>query len=211
MAITVLSTTVATAQGLIIGIDLTLDPFNEAEIVNAVVAYVNQNAQNGDCIVAIAVTARTLTQPIIIAKTLLPERPGIKSRDRRRVLEKFQNDLLQKIEKRDSLPKCLFQQSRIADFFWLAEAIYANNCPDSKEKRMFLVSDMLEVDEIANWERGKIDAQHIKIPKLSCSITISGVQSPYYSNSEMWRAARDAWTQLLNEAGIEIISYSSTL
>ncbi len=197
---------VAAAQ-MMVGIDVTVDQFNPAVVTETVMTYVEKNAKDGEDIVAVAITARTLTESKELAKSTLPKNRGIKGKDRRTALEKFKITLLQTLRQVEKYPAYLFRQSRIGDFWVLVESLCGHNVHNLK---ILVVSDMLEVDDQCNWETGRIDAQHLKIPNMAgTTVTILGVQSPHYRNSESWRAVRDVWTGLLTQAGMSITAYSS--
>jgi hypothetical protein len=196
---------------MVIGIDLTVTPIDNSAICSGVMAYVNRGGDDGMLIIAIAITARTLTQPIILAQESLPVYRGIKEKNRKLAIETFNQKLATSLGKQSNYPKEFFKQTRIDEFFQLAGNIFDEHHITSQNRRMVLFSDMLQVDERCNWEKGReISAQHLQIHPVGGSVAIYGVQSPLYSNSEKWEKVRTAWIELLKQAKVNVLTYVST-
>lgn len=192
---------------LLVGVDLTLQPFEVSSIVSSVMRWIDQNAEDGETVQVIAVTAMTLTAPKVLAEATLPASAGIMGTDRTKSLDAFKGALQLHLKEQRS-PRIL-EQSRIADFFLYAASAFPQTGSKGKIRKMVLYSDMLEVHDGVNWETGPITSESIKIPRLSGSIEIRGVQSAKFKNSEMWEQVRDAWTKALSDAGVKVRVYSS--
>jgi hypothetical protein len=195
---------------LLVGVDLTLQPFDDSAIATSVMRWIDQNAGDGESVEVIAVTSKTVTTPKVLAEAVFPPSPGIMGTDRTKTLDVLKSTLQQHLKERSSYGPQMFQYSRIADFFVYAATAYPPNGSREKVRRMALWSDMLEVHEGVNWETGPVAAEHIKIPRLWGSIEIRGVQSTKYKNSEMWERVRDIWMRAISDAGVKVRSYSST-
>jgi hypothetical protein len=196
---------------VVIGIDLTMDQLDAAVVQKAAVDYVGQNCGDGQFAVAVAVSSRTLTEPIILARVDLPASPGVKGKLRQQALNTFGATLKMAIENRGQYPRYLFQQSRIADFFGLAGDIFDERRTAARLRKMMLISDMMEVDESRNWESGTLNAKDLRIGKVGGSVVVYGVRSRLYSDSRRWQEVRDLWTTLLDQAGIKLLAYSSMI
>ncbi len=189
-----------------IGIDLTVDPFDPPRIVDEVSAHVDRVGANGEKIMVVAITGRTLTDPIVFWQSSLPEKPGIKNKDRKDTLEKLRAKLRQGLENKNTYPKALFDQSRIADFFKLPATA---TLQDEQQLKLAIWSDMLEVHSPVDWEHGQIAAKDIAIPRLTGTVAIFGVRSSKYKDSVMWDKVRGIWVTTLKEAGLKTTVYSS--
>lgn len=206
----VLIATLPVDATLVIGVDVTMDPFDDAAIVNAVTLYADQHCGNGDLIYAIGVTGRTFTRPIILAKAQFPEQPGIRNRARREALSNFSRDLLQALSRRDRYPRELLQESHISDFFALSKNLFEISSTRLSDRHMMLISDMLQVDSTRNWETSK-EIVSFQLTAVGGTIAIYGVQSKHYRDSDRWNKVRTVWTSMLIGAGVKITSYASIL
>lgn len=195
---------------MVIGIDLTSSTIDSSAICKGVMEYVTKNGDDGTIIIAVAITARTLTQPIILAEEVLPSYPGIKKKDRKRAIESFSQKLVWGLKKRNTYPKDFFRQSRIDEFFDMAGNIFEEQQVPIKHRQMMLLSDMLQVDEQRNWESGqKINTNQMRIYEVGGTIAIYNVQSASYVNAAKWKMVHEAWTNLLKQAGVSISTYTS--
>lgn len=202
------------AQALVvIGIDFTLTDFDTAAICNSVKAYLEDESRvsNGSHIIAIVVYRNTFTKEIILAKATLPSYAGIKGRERCKTINRFIHELHQGLAKRQSFPDSLLRQSRINDFFYLAETKFVDNRMGKKDRKMLLYSDMLQVDDYVNFERDTIGTSHLHLPRVGGSISVIGVQSPKYRDRAMWNTIREVWLRLFESSKIKVLHYSPTL
>ena len=198
-------------KAIVIGIDLTVERFDLARIRNGVMLYLHQNCDDGASIIAVAVTGKTFTQPVILTEIRLPTYRGIKGRARRLALEKFECELISALENNAKLGKEFLQRSRIADFFNLAANLFSERKVPPKRRLMILFSDMLEVDERRNWERDReLRAGDLRLQTVGGTVAIYGVQSRFYSNVKRWEDVYKIWIGLLTHAGVAVQVYSIT-
>lgn len=194
-----------------IGVDLTVERFDLARIKKGVMSFLRKNCDDGASIIAVAVTGKTFTQPVILAEIRLPTYRGIKGRARRMALEKFERNLISALENKAKLGKEFLQQSRIVDFFKLAANLFSECKVSPKRRLMLLFSDMLEVDESGNWESDReLRASNLHLQFIGGTAAIYGVQSRFYSNVRRWEDVHKIWIELLKHAGVSVLVYSST-
>ncbi len=195
---------------LLVGLDLTVRPFDQEKVVNAAMSWVDQNAEDSETVQVVAITARTQTDPIVLGEVTLPDRQGIRGIDRSARINQLKNDVDGSLKHKTTYPASLLRQSRVADLFLYATSTFSVGSSKGKIRRIGIWGDMLEVDDQANFETGQIDPQSLKIPHMTASVEIRAVRSDKYRSSDMWTEVRAAWTKALSDAGLKIRSYSSS-
>lgn len=173
-------------------------------------AYVDQNAKDGEPVTAYAIYAHTFTQPMQLAAVVIPKAAGIKGKDRAEALRSLRAQLRRTLDPK-SMPLEFLRRSRISDFFVLAANSFETDGTPKRDRRMMLVSDMLQVDDERNWEiAGEVSTKHMDLPKIGGRVWVYGVQGPKYPNAERWDQIQRAWLELLDAAGIRVVSYANT-
>jgi hypothetical protein len=209
--IAALSNPVFAGPSTVIGVDVTVDSFSSRTVVDHILAFAQARVSDGEAVYVFAITAQTFTNPIQLARITLPQYAGIKGKDRKAALDELVAQLSKNLDIESLRPRGLLRQSRISDFFVLAANVFETEGVPERDRRMMIVSDMLQVDESHNWESSDLlSANDIQIPKVGGFVFVYGVASPKYRTSKKWKTVQLAWYRILDSAGIHVGCYSST-
>lgn len=201
-------------EGLVIGVDVTVNGYKTEIVRDAIEGYINSNVDIDKIhfIKVVLIHARTLIHPIVIADYEKPKKEGIKGKYIKAALLDFYGQIKQNLTE-NLFPNVLLSESHIDEFFKLAEILFNQYATQEKMRGMLLISDMLQVDlnNNVNWEKGQIDTTYIEIPRIGGQLTVIGAQSMKYSSYQFWMQVKEIWHELFSLADIKVLAYSPML